>query len=401
VTPERVSPGAEEQPKKIAILGSTGSIGTQAVDVAARLGGRISVEALTAHGNGGLLLEQATGLGARVVCMTHPDAAAEYSADFRDRGIEFHEGTEGLRELLGARKYDLVLNALVGVAGLPATLQVLDAGIALALANKESLVAGGPLVMQAARESGALLIPVDSEHSAIFQCLRGERRQDLKRIILTASGGPFVDLTAAELAGVSVDRALAHPTWKMGRKVTIDSSTLMNKGLEVLEARYLFDVELDMIEVLLHRESVIHSMTEMVDGSVLAQLGVPDMRTPIQYAMTFPERAAGQAQSLSLAGYGSLTFGGVDTGRFPCLELAYSAGREGATFPAAMNAADEEAVAAFLEGRISFTGIPEVIERVLDGHSPLPGETLEEVIEADARARELARLIIDRPGVEA
>jgi 1-deoxy-D-xylulose-5-phosphate reductoisomerase len=381
--------------KKLAILGSTGSIGTQAVDVASRLGGRLTVDALTAHASGDLLLEQSVMLGARAACLTDPEAASRFKKTFAGAGVRLYAGPDGLLDLLREGDYDLVLNALVGVAGLPASLEVLCRGITLALANKESLVAGGPLVMRAAQDGGATIVPVDSEHSAVFQCLKGEREVDVRRIILTASGGPFRDLSAAELERVTVERALAHPTWSMGRKVTVDSATLMNKGLEVLEAHHLFGVELDSVVVLLHRESVIHSMVEMVDGSVLAQLGVPDMRIPIQYSMTFPERSDGPAPSLSLEEYGSLTFGRIDGERFRCLPLAYEAGRKGATYPAAMNAADEIAVSAFLDGRIAFTDIALVVERVLEDHSPLPGETLEEVLDADSRARRLAAEIVE------
>lgn len=382
--------------KRIAILGSTGSIGTQAVDVALRLGGRVDVVALSAHANGGLLLEQAGKLAAAGVCMTDAGAAAGHEHSFAEAGIEFHSGPEGLMRLVRETECDLVLNALVGVAGLAPTLEVLSRGTALALANKESLVAAGRLVMEAARSSGAALIPVDSEHSAVFQCMRGERASDVRRVMLTASGGPFRDLPAEELARVTVEQALSHPTWSMGRKVTIDSATLMNKGLEVLEAHYLFDMPLDRVDVVLHRESVVHSLVEMVDGSVLAHMGVPDMRIPIQYALTYPERAEGPAEPLSLAGYGTLSFGDVDTDRFPCLDLAYRAGRAGGTFPCAMSAADEEAVGAFLAGRIRFTGIAHVIEDVLDGHEPLAGGTLAELVEAEADARAAARRAIAR-----
>jgi len=380
--------------RKIAILGSTGSIGTQAVEVAQRLSGSLSVEALSAHSNGELLLEQSSSLRPDNVCMSDPDAALTFRDRFADLGIDFFAGTAGLDDMLDRGSCELVLNALVGFAGLAPTLKVLEKGTTLALANKESLVAGGRLVMEASRENNALVLPVDSEHSAIFQCLAGQDRASLRRILLTASGGPFRDLPVEALGQVTVEDALAHPTWKMGPKVTIDSATLMNKGLEVLEAYHLFGVDLDQVEVVMHPESVIHSMVEMVDGSVLAQLGVPDMRIPIQYALTYPERAASPAGFLSLVEYGSLTFREIDRRRFPCVELAYLAGRAGKTYPAAMNAANEEAVAAFLTGRLRFTDIPAVIEGVLEEHVSLSDDSLEELVGADGQAREDARRII-------
>lgn len=376
--------------KEIAILGSTGSIGTQAVEVAEGMSGEVSIQAICARSNGELLLEQARRLGPRVACISDTGAASRFKDEFARIGTELLAGPEGLEELIGAYSYDLVLNSLVGSAGLVPTLRVLERGIDLALANKESLVAGGRLVMAAARESGARVIPVDSEHSAIFQCLAGEDRSGLRRIILTASGGPFRDTPAGELEKVTVADTLAHPTWSMGRKVTVDSATLMNKGLEVLEAHHLFGIGLDGIAVVVHPQSVVHSMVEMVDGSVLAHLGVPDMRIPIQYAITYPERRESPALFLSLEEYGNLSFERVDTDRFACLALAYRAGSSGETYPAAMNAANEEAVAAFLDGRIPFTGIAAVVEKALDGHRPLPGDSLGEIMEAELEARALA-----------
>lgn len=376
--------------RKVAILGSTGSIGTQAIEVAGYLEGRLEVAALSAHRNGPLLAEQARALGVGLACLSDRDAAAEHEGLFTASGIELLSGPEGVLELIERGGCKLVLNAMVGTAGLPATLAVLENGGTLALANKESLVAGGRLVMDACREWGASIIPVDSEHSAIFQCLRGEDPAGLKRVILTASGGPFYT-EPADLGSVTVEQTMAHPTWRMGRKVTVDSATLMNKGLEVLEAHHLFGVSLDDIEVVIHRQSIVHSMVEMADGSVLAQLGVPDMRIPIQYALTFPDRVPGPTPRLSLAREADLTFGPVDIERFPCLAFAVQAGRTGGTAPAAMNAANEEAVEAFLSGRIGFTGIPEVVERVMDAREKLKGESIDEVLMADEAARELAR----------
>ena len=385
--------------KNIAVLGSTGSIGTQAAQVAQRISGSIRVTALSAHRSGEALAEQARALGAGRACLTDPQAAARYAGLFSEMGIDLHAGPDGLLEMIGAEPYDLVLNSVVGSGGLAPTCAVLEKGITLALANKESLVAGGRLVMSTAESAGARIIPVDSEHSAIFQCLAGQDPAGLRRIILTASGGPFKDTPADELEAVTVEETLAHPTWSMGRKVTVDSATLMNKGLEVLEAHHLFSVDLDSVDVVVHPQSIVHSMIEMVDGSVLAQLGVPDMRIPIQYALTYPDRTPSPAPFLSLARRGDLTFQEADFERFPCLRLAYQAGRKGATYPAAMNAANEEAVSAFLEGRIRLTDIPVVVERVLEGHRPLHGDTLEEIVTAEGEARGLARGVIDGLGV--
>lgn len=378
----------------MAVVGSTGSIGTQAIDVCACIGARVA--ALSAHSNGELLLEQATDCNVLLACLTDPVAASRYSDDFKREGIPLYKGAQGLEEMIGEVDCDIVLNALVGSAGLVPTLAVLRRGIDLALANKESLVAGGRLVMDAAKDSGSLLLPVDSEHSAIFQCLQGERREQLKRIILTASGGPFRRLNKERLAHVTVDMALAHPTWNMGPKVTIDSATLMNKGLEVLEAHHLFGVGLDSIDVVVHPQSVVHSMIEMVDGAVLAQMGVPDMHLPIQYAFTYPDRMRSLAGDLSLVEAGELTFEPADEQRFPCLILAYEAGRRGGTAPAAMNAANEEAVRAFLSRRIAFTSIPTVIEEALETVEDRRVSVVDDVLSAESEARLVASGAIGR-----
>ncbi len=379
--------------KEIAILGSTGSIGAQAIEVVSGLE-QVSITALSAHSNGELLAGQALATGACRVALSDTRAARRFAGLFDEMGVELLAGPGGVLELIEAGQYDMVLNSIVGFAGLAPTLATLQRGMPLALANKESLVAGGNLVMRAARQNGVRIIPVDSEHSAVFQCLEGEDGAGLRRIILTASGGPFRE-APADLSGVAVADALAHPTWSMGRKVTIDSATLMNKGLEVLEAHHLFSVGLGEVDVMVHPQSIVHSMVEMVDGSVLAHLGVPDMRIPIQYSLTYPERADCPAGRLSLAQVASLSFAEVDTGRFPCLRLAYEAGRGARTYPAAMNAANEEAVAAFLAGRLKFTGIAAVVEKVMDGHEPLPGVSLEEIVEAEGAARAAAREMID------
>lgn len=385
--------------KSVAILGSTGSIGSQAVEVAGLLSDSITVEALTANSNGRLLGEQAERLKPGRVALSDLAAAKEFEGAFKAMGIDFYGGPGALGALLQEGTYDLVLNSIVGFAGLAPTLKVLELGIPLALANKESLVAGGRLVMEASRKNKAPVIPVDSEHSAIFQCLKGEDLSKLRRVILTASGGPFRDSPYDELAKVTVKAALEHPTWSMGPKVTVDSATLMNKGFEVLEAHHLFGVGLENVEVVIHPQSVIHSMVEMVDGSVLAHLGVPDMRIPIQYALTHPDRAPSPARFLSLTEYGNLSFEEVDETQYPCLALALHAGRLGGTYAAALNAANEEAVRAFLTERIGFTDIAVVVERVIEEHNSLDGDTLDEVVEADREARVLAlKAIFDIEG---
>ncbi len=389
-------PGNASLLKRVALLGSTGSIGTQALEVLAGLG-TFFVVALSAQSNAALLADQARATGARMAALTDTAAAEAAAPEFDEMGVELYRGREGLLEMIRAAEFDIALNSIVGSAGLAPTLEVLEKGSPLALANKESLVAGGNLVMETARRNRVEIIPVDSEHSAIFQCLRGERASELNRIILTASGGPFRD-SPADLSLVTVEDALAHPTWSMGRKVTIDSATLMNKGLEVLEACHLFQAGIDRVDVLVHPQSIVHSMVEMVDGSVLAHLGVPDMRIPIQYALTYPERAPSPAQCLSLDDVGALTFRPVDRERFPCLDLAYEAGRAGGTCPAALNAANEEAVAAFLGRRLRFTDIPRVISAVLEGHRPLSGKELGEITLAEEEARRAAGAAISEMG---
>jgi len=379
--------------RSIALLGSTGSIGRQAVEVAGALPD-IMITALAANSNGELLAEQARALGAKRAALSDREAAARFAPAFKDIGVKLLAGSEGVVELVEQGEHDLVLNSIVGSAGLEPTLAALEKGTTLALANKESLVAGGALVMETARASGAKIIPVDSEHSAIFQCMLGEEPESVNRLILTASGGPFRERPLASLDAVTVQEALAHPTWNMGPKVTIDSATLMNKGLEVLEAHHLFSMPLERIDVVIHPQSVIHSMVEMVDGSVLAHLGVPDMRIPVQYSLTYPARAPSLARSLSLVEYGKLTFEDVDPTRFPALRLAYDAGARGGTCPAAMNAANEEAVRAFLSGRIGYAGIATVVGEVVEHHEPLAGVTLDEIRDAEAQARRYAEEVM-------
>lgn len=384
--------------RNIAILGSTGSIGTQAVEVVESLGSTLSVSALSAHSDGETLAAQAGRLKAGAACLSDSKAAQRYVHLFEELGVRLYPGREGLLEMVEETGADLVLNSIVGSAGLGPTLRVLEGGTDLALANKESLVAGGRLVTEASAAGGARVIPVDSEHSAIFQCLRGESPDDVEKLILTASGGPFLRTPAEEMGSITVEMALRHPTWSMGRKITVDSATLMNKGLEVIEAHHLFGIGLDRIEVLVHQQSVVHSMVVMVDGSVLAHLGVPDMRVPIQYSLTYPRRVTSPVRPLSFGDYPSLGFEAVDHDRFPCLGLAIEAGRAGGTAPAAMSAANEVAVGAFLDGRIGFTGIPVVVETVLERHRRLPGDDLSEIVEAEKDARRAAAAAVESLG---
>ncbi|MDD5748366.1 MAG: 1-deoxy-D-xylulose-5-phosphate reductoisomerase [Actinomycetota bacterium] len=384
--------------KKVVVLGSTGSIGTQTCDVAEKLKEELKVIGLVARSSAQKLIDQCVRLGVDFACLVDEDAALVSREDFVRAGIKLSSGIEGLFCFIDELEYDIALNSLVGSAGLEPTLRILKRGKSLALANKESMVAGGELVMEEAKKSGARIVPVDSEHSAIFQCLQGENGNSVRRIILTASGGPFRNFTFDEMKKITVSQALAHPTWNMGPKVTVDSATLMNKGLEILEAHHLFSVGIEKIEVAIHPQSIVHSMVEMQDGSVLAQLGAPDMRTPIQYALTYPERSAAPAPLLDILKVGSLTFEPVDNRRFPCLELAKKSAKLGKTYPVAMNAANEEAVSAFLMERIAFTDIAMVVEKTLERHIPLPGETLGEIMEAESAARVLALEVIGRIG---
>jgi 1-deoxy-D-xylulose-5-phosphate reductoisomerase len=366
-------------PVRLAVLGSTGSVGTQALDVVRANPGVYEVVALAAGRNEKLLAEQAAEFGV-------PDRRARCAAD--DPSV-----LAGLAEL---PEVDIVLNAVVGFAGLPATVAALEAGKRLALANKESLIAAGPVVAAARARGGGEIVPVDSEHSAVYQALQAGPRASIRRILLTASGGPFRGRSRHELERVTVADALAHPTWSMGPKITVDSSTLMNKGLEVIEARELFDVELTRIEVVVHPQSVIHGMVEFTDGSTMAQLSMPDMRLPIGYALAAPGRVSQPVGVIDWARLGTLTFESPDMEAFPCLGLAYRAALEGGDAPAALNAANEVAVAAFLEGRLSWRGIADVVGEVLDGHRFGNVKTIEDVVEADGQARRTAAAAVDR-----
>jgi 1-deoxy-D-xylulose-5-phosphate reductoisomerase len=375
--------------RRLVLLGSTGSIGTQALDVVER-SPDLEVVALAASTSFERLLAQAEQHGVERVALADEASAARASEVWT--GGEVLGGNEGLVELITGSDCDLVLNALVGSAGLGPSVAALGEGIDLALANKESLVVGGELVMALAEATGAQVIPVDSEHSALFQLVNAEGRPGtVDRLVLTASGGPFRGRSPAELQGVTREEALAHPTWDMGGKITIDSATLMNKGLEVIEAMHLFGVPLERIEVVVHPQSIVHSLIQLNDGASLAHLGYPDMRVPISYALHYPERADVPVEPLDLAALGRLTFEAPDEEAFPCLRLAREAARAGGTAPCAMNAANEVAVQAFLDGEMPFTGIPEVIERTLEAHEPAPIHHFNVLYGADAEAREIAR----------
>jgi len=379
-----------EHPIRVVILGSTGSIGRQALDVAAKNPDLIQVVGLSAHGSVDLLAEQASRFGVRHLAMSRPDAARTLSQRLPDAHVG--AGPDAVEALTVLDDVDIVLNALVGAAGLKATMSTLAHGRRLALANKESLVVGGELVMAIA--APGMIIPVDSEHSAIHQCLLGEDPRDASRIWLTASGGPFRGRTRDELATVTAADALKHPNWVMGPKITIDSATLMNKGLETIEAHHLFDMEYDQIRIVVHPQSCIHSMVEFSDGSVIAHLGATDMRIPIQYALSEPRRWGAPIEPVDFTKLARLDFEDPDIETFRCLQLALDAGRAGGTAPAAMNAANEVAVAAFLEDRIGFTDIDRIVATVLDGHDGATLESIAQVEEVDTRARDAAHTII-------
>lgn len=379
--------------KRISILGSTGSIGTQALDVIEKHS--FSVYGLAAHSNTELLEKQARQFGAKVVCIYCDELCSDLKERLADTDIKVLSGMDGLCEIAAdTENADILLNSVVGMVGLKPTLTAIEAGMPIALANKETLVAGGSLVMKAAEEKGVPILPVDSEHSAIFQCLQGNSRKQLHKIILTASGGPFYGKTKAELENVVAADALKHPNWDMGNKITIDSATLMNKGLEFIEAKWLFDVTPEQIEVVVHRQSVVHSAVEYDDYSVIAQMGVPDMKIPIQYALLYPDRMSCPTGRLSLTDYGSLTFAKPDMETFRCLALAIDAIRRGGNVPAIMNGANEVAVAAFLKGKISFLSIAEIVENAMNTVPFKKIECLQDVLDADAAARAVALSMI-------
>ena len=370
--------------KKVLILGSTGSIGTQALEVI-EAGGELRVVGLSAAGDARLLTEQAGRHGVPLIALADPAAADEARSSWKG---EVLGGADGVRSLIERTEPDLVLNAIVGSAGLGPTIAALSAGVDLALANKESLVVGGELVTALAEAAGARIIPVDSEHSALFQLIGAEQPGTVTRLVLTASGGPFRGRT--DLGSVTREQALQHPTWEMGGKITIDSATLMNKGLELIEAHHLFAIDYDRIDVVVHPQSLVHSLIHLNDGSTLAHLGYPDMRVPISYALHYPERADVAVPTLDLVEVGALTFEEPDADTFRCLALARSAGEAGGTAPCTLNAANEEAVAAFLGGALPFAAIAAVVERALEALPAQRPAHFEDLFEADRRAREVA-----------
>lgn len=378
--------------KTISILGSTGSIGTQTLDVIRHDRGRYRVAALAAGSNVDLLVRQALEFRPAVVCLATKEAAERARSMLPD-DIRVLHGEEGLIEAAAGAGAELVVTALVGSRGIRSTIAAIEAGAAIGLANKETLVAAGHLVTRLARERGVPILPVDSEHSAIFQCLNGERRADVMKLTLTASGGAFRDRTRDQLKDVTVAEALAHPNWKMGAKITVDSATMANKGLEVIEARWLYDMDYDRIDVLLHPESIVHSLVEFADRSVIAQLSMPDMRIPIQYALTWPERRPSPAPPLDLATIGRLHFRPMDYERYPCLRMAYEAGRAGGSAPLVFNAANEAAVERFLRGDISFLQIEDTIAAMLERFPPEPVDTYEAIAELNERVRREAMAI--------
>lgn len=376
-------------PKPIAILGSTGSVGTQALDVIADHPEHFSAAVLAAHGNDGLLEEQIERFKPEIAVLADVRSAERLRSRYRGR-TQILAGEEGLLEAAVYPGADIVLTSLVGFAGLKPTLAAIGAGKTIALANKETLVAAGELVTSLARANKVQILPVDSEHSAIFQCLCGLERENVRKLLVTASGGPFRGKTARELQHVTLEQCLRHPNWSMGRKITVDSATLANKGLEVIEARWLYDMRYDQIEVVVHPQSIIHSMVELVDGAVIAQLGAPDMRGPIQYALTYPGRLASQVPALDFQKMGMLTFEAPDTETFPALQLAYAAGRTGGTMPCVFNAANEVAVTAFLRNQVRFLDIPLIIGEVMRQHTSTDHPALAEIFAADQWARDRA-----------
>jgi len=377
--------------RQVVLLGSTGSIGTSTIKVAEDLPDRIRLLGLAAGNNADLLLEQTRKHQPEAISLADPAKAAELRAAFGTR-TQVYSGEEGLLKLATLPGADIVLIAIVGTAGLQPALAAIRAGKDIAIASKEILVMAGEIVMSEARKNGVRVLAVDSEHSAIFQCLDGKPSVSVRKLWLTASGGPFRLTPKEEFPNITVEQALKHPSWVMGRKITIDSATLFNKGLEMIEARWLFDIEMDRVAVVVHPQSVVHSMVEFVDGSMLAQLSTPDMCLPIQYALTYPERIASDRVQTSLVRLGSLTFEEPDPERFPALLLARRAGGVGGTLPAVLNAANEVAVEAFVNGRITFPGISETVRRVLDSHQVVSHPTFEQILEADRWARAEAAL---------
>ncbi len=380
--------------KKIVVLGSTGSIGTSCLDVIRSFKEEFEIIGLAAGKNIELLLKQIEEFRPRVVSVINEFFAQKLEEKIPSYNVEIKHGKEGYMELASIEDVDLVVSALVGSAGLIPTLSALNAGKNVALANKESLVVAGHLVTKTAKETGARILPIDSEHCAIFQCLQGQDKKALRRLILTASGGPFKNSSIKKFQEVTPDEAIKHPNWKMGKKISVDSATLMNKGLEIIEASWLFDIDVSRIDVVIHPQSIIHSMVEFVDGSILAQLGIADMRIPIAYALSWPKRLELDLPKLDIISCSPLTFEPPDMDKFPCLRLAYEAAKIGGSMPCILSASNEVAVEAFLSKRIRFDQIPKVIEEVLNRLEPGNCDSLDEIINEDARARLMAEMVI-------
>lgn len=379
--------------KKLSILGSTGSIGENTLHVVDNLGPQFDITYLTANRNSEKLIEQAKKYTPKAVAIIDEGEGKKVSSALQNN-IEVLTGREGLLELAGRDDVDIVLNGLVGSSGMEPTLRSIGAGVDVALSNKESLVMAGSIIEKAKQKSGATLFPVDSEHSAIWQCLAGEEIGDVRKIILTGSGGPFRTRNINTFKDITPEEALIHPNWDMGNKITIDSATMMNKGLEVIETRWLFGLKADEIDIVIHPQSIIHSMVEFVDKSVKAQLGVPDMKVPIQYALTYPRHSSANWEKLDLIKFGQLTFEGPDLEKFPCIKLAYEALRAGGSTPAVLNVANEQAVYRFLDGEIKFTEIPVIIEKACANHHYITEPTLEDLLALELWATEFVNAYI-------
>lgn len=379
--------------KKISVLGATGSVGEQALDVAKRSG--IQVASVSANRNVKRTEEIAREFNVSAVAMADPDVASELKIKLADTSIKVYSGENGICEMIANDSSETVVNSIIGKAGLMPTLSVIDKGVRLALANKESLVVAGNIVKNRAKEKNVEILPVDSEHCAIFQCLKAGNKKEIKKILLTASGGPFFGYNTEQLKDITLERALAHPTWKMGAKITIDSATLMNKGFEVIEAVHLFDVSVDQVEVVVHRESIIHSMVEYIDNSIIAQLSVPDMRSCVQYAVSYPERSISVIDELDLFSLGKLSFARPDMNTFTLLACAINSIKAGGALPAVLNASNEIAVDAFLNGKIKFYEISNIVCRVVESMSNASkADSLESILEFDKDARELTKSLL-------
>jgi 1-deoxy-D-xylulose-5-phosphate reductoisomerase len=381
--------------KHLAILGSTGSIGVNTLDIVRQFPEKFKAISLSAGQNTQLLKQQILEFRPEMISVLNRELSETLRRDLSSLPVQILHGVEGLIQVATHPKVDQVVSALVGAAGLIPTLSAIKAGKAIALANKESLVMAGKIVMAEAGQNHIQILPVDSEHSAIFQALLGHRKEDLHRIILTASGGPFLNLPLEKLQGVGVKEVLRHPNWEMGRKITVDSASLMNKGLEVIEAHWLFDIPVEKIVVQVHPQSIIHSMVEYIDGSIVSQMGIADMRVPISYALAYPERLNLTLPRLDLPQREGLTFFAPDPQRFPCLKLAYDAIEIGETMPTILNAANEVAVNGFLEGSLPFTRIPTLIQQVMEEHEVKPAHTIENILRADHWARERSKAILE------